>query len=306
MLNIVLLVSSLVVALVSAIARKYFMDKNFLGVAGSFIFNTICSFIAGIVLLFWGGIGDVSTYTVIWGTVYGIVAAFQGVTFMLALETGPLSYTMVISSCSSIIPALSGLMFFGEDIGWSHIVGIILMVLCFIFATEKDKSKQKANFIWFILCIVIFFLTGFVGIIQKIHQNSPSKGELNLFLIVAFAVSSVLSLIVSLVLTLVQKRKNTPETDSAEKAPAKNGSLIFMILIMVFCGICYTINNKFNLYLSGVMPSAVFFPIINGGGLILTSLAAFIIFREKLSKAKLFGLIFGILSVIFLCNPFNS
>ena len=69
MLNIVLLVSSLVVALVSAIARKYFMDKNFLGVAGSFIFNTICSFIAGIVLLFWGGIGDVSTYTVIWGTV---------------------------------------------------------------------------------------------------------------------------------------------------------------------------------------------------------------------------------------------
>lgn len=52
------------------------------------------------------------------------------------------------------------------------------------------------------------------------------------------------------------------------------------------------------------MDSAVFFPLVNGGGLILTTVSAFIIFREKFSKKQWIGLIVGMLSVAFLCLPF--
>ena len=77
-----------------------------------------------------------------------------------------------------------------------------------------------------------------------------------------------------------------------------------MLGIMLVNGICVAINNKFNLYLSGVMDSAVFFPIVNGGGLVLTTLAAVLLFREKLSKKQWVGIVLGITSVVFLCNPF--
>jgi len=52
------------------------------------------------------------------------------------------------------------------------------------------------------------------------------------------------------------------------------------------------------------MDSAVFFPIVNGGGLVLTTFAAVLLFKEKLSKKQWIGVVLGIASVVFLCNPF--
>ena len=77
-----------------------------------------------------------------------------------------------------------------------------------------------------------------------------------------------------------------------------------LLAIMLASGVCVAANNKYNLYLSGVMDSAVFFPIINGGGLILTTLAAVVMFGERLSKKQWIGIALGIASVIFLCDPF--
>ena len=73
---------------------------------------------------------------------------------------------------------------------------------------------------------------------------------------------------------------------------------------MIASGACVAVNNKFNLYLSGVMDSAVFFHIVNGGGLVLTTLAAVLLFKEKLSTKQWIGVVLGIASVVFLCNPF--
>jgi multidrug transporter EmrE-like cation transporter len=74
---------------------------------------------------------------------------------------------------------------------------------------------------------------------------------------------------------------------------------------MILMGIAAAINNKLNLDLSGRLPSAVFFPVVNGGALVLSSLAAVLIFREKLSVKRWIGVAIGTVSVILLCNPFR-
>ena len=66
-------------------------------------------------------------------------------------------------------------------------------------------------------------------------------------------------------------------------------------------GGCVAVNHKLNLFLSGVMDSAVFFPIVNGGGLVLATIAALIIFREKLTKKQWCGVVIGTISVLCLC-----
>ena len=83
-------------------------------------------------------------------------------------------------------------------------------------------------------------------------------------------------------------------------------SLVSPMLVMMVSGACVAVNNKLNLYLSGVMDSAVFFPIVNGGGLVLTTVAAFLLFKEKLTKKQWVGLIVGICAVVFLANPFAA
>ena len=74
-----------------------------------------------------------------------------------------------------------------------------------------------------------------------------------------------------------------------------------LLVLIVVAGAFASVNHKLNLYLSGVMSSAVFFPIVNGGGLVLATLAALVIFREKLTKKQWCGVTIGILSVLCLC-----
>lgn len=291
----ILLIVSLFAGLLGTVLRKYFINENNSGVGGGFLFNAVSTLIAGAILFLWGGVGEVSLYTVLLGIIFGILTAVQGITNLLAIETGPLSYTTVIISCSTIISALSGRFFFGEELTPAHIVGILLMIVSFVLATDKNGKDKKATWKWLVYCLVAFFSTGFIGVMQKIHQNSDYKDQLNLFLVVAFAVSALLCTVFAVF--FLGKKTKLPSSRSKKR-------LAMVFAVMVVCGICTAINNKFNLYLSGVMDSAVFFPIVNGGGLILTTVSAFILFKERFSKKQWCGIVFGILSVVFLCNPF--
>ena len=70
--------------------------------------------------------------------------------------------------------------------------------------------------------------------------------------------------------------------------------------LAVVCGLFVAIINKINLYLSGQMPSIIFFPIVNGGVIILSSAIAVAVFGEKLSLKQKLGIIVGIVSVCLL------
>ena len=102
----------------------------------------------------------------------------------------------------------------------------------------------------------------------------------------------------------LMKRRESRFADEKEKGKNGKRQVWLLLGIMIASGACVAVNNKFNLYLSGVMDSAVFFPIVNGGGLVLTTLAAVLLFKEKLSTKQWIGVVLGIASVVFLCNPF--
>jgi len=290
------LILSLAAALVGSIAKKYYTDKEPTGLSGGFVFNAVACLTAAVILLCWGGFGASSVFTIVLGVAFGAVTALQGITNIAALQVGPMSYTSVIISFSTLISSLSGVMFFDESLGWAQIMGMVLMLASFVLAAKSDVDEKKANLKWLFLCLIAFVATGGIGVMQKVHQSSEYRDELNAFLIIAFVSSAVLCAFFA---ALMKRR----ESRFAEE---KNGKRqVWLLLgIMIASGACVAVNNKFNLYLSGVMDSAVFFPIVNGGGLVLTTLAAVLLFKEKLSTKQWIGVVLGIASVVFLCNPF--
>lgn len=294
----IILILSLAAALGGSIAKKYFTDHTPEGLSGGFVFNAVGCLTAAVVLLCWGGFGMSSVFTIVLGVAFGAVTTLQGITNIAALQVGPMSYTSVIISFSTLISALSGVMFFDESLGWTQIVGIVLMLASFLLAAKNDGDEKKANFKWLFLCLIAFVATGGIGIMQKVHQNSVYKDELNAFLIVAFVSSALLCAIFA---AWMEQREGR-FADKKEKNNKKQNW--FLLGIMISSGACVATNNKFNLYLSGLMDSAVFFPIVNGGGLVLTTLAAVLLFKEKLSTKQWIGVVLGIASVVFLCNPF--
>lgn len=293
------LIVSLAAALGGSIAKKYYTDKT-TTLAGGFVFNAVSCLSAAVMLLCWGGFGTSSVFTIVFGVFFGAVTALQGITNIAALQVGPMSYTSVIISFSTLISALSGAMFFNESLSWAHILGIALMLASFTLAAKSDNDEKKANVKWLFLCLIAFAATGGIGIMQKVHQSSEYRSELNAFLIIAFISSAIFCSIFASLL----KRRECRLADAKEKGNKSKKPFWLLLGIMLVSGASVAVNNKFNLYLSGVMDSAVFFPIVNGGGLVLTTFAAVLLFREKLSKKQWVGVVFGIASVVFLCNPF--
>lgn len=287
-------------ALLATMIRKFFAERTNGSKLAPWIFNTLISLVSAIVLLVWGGIGQASTFTWLFGILFGVVATLQTITNLKALEMGPMSYTTVVISCSTLISALSGALFFNEQLVWAHIVGIVLMVVSFFLAVDKQKDEKGASVRWLLMSLLSMILNGCIGIMQKVHQSSSYKSELNLFLVIAFAASFFLSL----AFTLLMWGKDRSKAAVADSHTDRR-KIIGLAVCMALGGICIAVNHKLNLYLSGVMDSAVFFPLVNGGGLVLTTLAAMIFFREKLNRKQWIGVILGTLSVVFLCNPFS-
>jgi drug/metabolite transporter (DMT)-like permease len=295
--DIVMLITSMVACLTASVLNKVFSQKANLGLFGTFLFTGVASLVSALVLFLTGGLGQVSLFTVLLALAFGVVNASQTVATIVALRYGPLSYTSVIVSLSTIVTALSGFLFFSEGLSWPHIVGTVMILATFVLAVEKGKDEKKAGMKWFLLTMISFFACGGVGLMQKTHQSSAFKEELNGFLIIAFAFSFLFSLIAALVLL--------PKQKEAVKAVSRK-MWIFLAVITVVAGVAVSLNHKFNLYLSGVMPSAVFFPLVNGVQLIAATLVSFFLFRERLSVKQWIGMAIGAAAVIILCNPMGA
>ena len=296
-----LLAVSMLACLVGSILKKKWSNQYPENALMLHLFNATISIVSAVSLWALAGFKatQISLFTLLLGILFGIVTALQAVFHLQALEKGPFSYTMVLISLSTIIPALSGSLIWDEEITPVQIVGIFLMLLCFACSTEHTVGEKKASLLWFLYVGLAFVLTGLIGVLQKWHQNTDYKEELDGFLMIAFLMSFLYSAVCLLLLWRKSKRKSQAPAQKLSGRP-----LMTALLLMLITGICVAANNKINLYLSGVMDSAVFFPTVNGGGLILATLTALVLFREKPTKKQWLGIAFGTVSVVLLCNPF--
>lgn len=287
----ILLAISLLAVTAAHILKKVF-NQHFETKTEVLFIYTLGNSLSAMIFLAFMGLSSISLFTLVVGLVFGIVTALQLICNLEALKHGPLSYTTVIVSLSSLIPTLSGVVIWKERIEWSQIVGIVLMIGCLVLSVDAKQEGKKTSLKWILWCMAAFVFTGIIGVIQKWQQNTAYRHESPAFLIVAFLCSAV----VGAVLLCRERKQGFSIKVYCKWVPC---------IIMIASGLCVAVNNKFNLYLSGVMDSAVFFPIANGGALILVSLAAVILFKERLSLKQWIGIVLGIAAVIFLCNPFG-
>ena len=245
------------------------------------LFNTVvysvCVLMFGILLLK----EKLSLFTVLLGLLFGVVTALSNLFKMLSLSNGPMNITLLVTTSSMVIPTMSGV-FFGEAFSLAKLfVAVILIWFIYLSVSKSDDTKISRK--WFLFCLLAFLFQGTVGVLQKIHQNSAHKTEVSGFLFVAF--------ICAIIFCFIRYRGFNQEIKLDKK----------MVIIGLICGGCSFGMNYINLKLSGLLPSQLFFPLVNGSAIVLSSLMSVIIFREKLSKRQTVGLIGGIVSLVAIC-----
>lgn len=226
--------------------------------------------------------GKFSFYTLCLGLVFGLVTSLSNFFKLTALSKGPMHITVLITSSSMIISALSGALFFNESFSIGKAIATVMLIgfICISLGRSENTEIKKG---WGIICIVTFLLQGIIGILQKLHQSSQYKDEIFLFLASAFLFSFAFSAMLS----------------GGMKKERMFGKKQYIFAGV--CGLCTFLMNFLNLKLSGILPSQIFFPLVNGGAIVITSIVSVFFFKEKMTKTQLVGLVGGFCSLILIC-----
>lgn len=243
----------------------------------NFLSYAVCIILFGVLAIN----GGISLYTVVMGLIFGVITALSLYYKMRSLRSGPMHITLLITTSSMIIPTMSGI-FFGEKFSFAKLC-IVAVLIFFIYLSLEKKGSTHTDKHWLLFCALAFVCQGSIGVLQKIHQSSEHKNEIGGFLLVAF--------ICSLIYSHIRAKKGFKELNFTKK------NLIFALI----CGVCTFGMNVLNLRLSGLLPSQLFFPVINGSAIVLSSVMSVLLFKEKLTKRQNIGLIGGIISLIAIC-----
>lgn len=71
-----------------------------------------------------------------------------------------------------------------------------------------------------------------------------------------------------------------------------------ILIYMLLSGLASCAYIRINLSISNVIPSVIFFPISNGGMVILSTVVGRVAFGEKLNRVQLLGIAIGCLAVV--------
>ena len=285
MINGILLALIVVFVSVQQVTKKAFSNRY---TGGALTFSAASCVAALVVFLVTAG-GDMQFS---WDFV-GYSLAFAGsycfalVFGLLAIKVGPLSLSSLLTSFSLLIPTFYGIVALNEQTSVLLYLGLALLLGALVLINfEKKGEEKKITLRW-----VIYILLGFVGNgmcstvqkIQQIQQTGLYKSE---FMILALTISVVA---VGLIAVFTERKQMIPAL--------KKGAICF-----IPCGLANGIVNFLVIYLSapGRMAASVMFPVISGGGIVLTFLISLFVYKEKLSKWQLIGSGLGLISVVLL------
>ena len=231
--------------------------------------------------------------TVLCGALWGSVCVVTEITYFLAMQSGPLSYTSFIFSASMVIPTLSGAVIWQETIAPLQWRGIVLFLLAFyLICIPGAQGSGKIKKSWLPLCLVAFFSNGLLALFIKAQQIELAGGESSAMMAVAFGSCGLVAFLAFAVTTLLQREKLfAPEIRSGMKK-----ALLPILGIAVSNGT----GNGFVTYLSSRVPGALMYPCILGGSMLLVTLFSAVGLREKVNRWGWLGLGVGLAAMIVL------
>ncbi len=228
-----------------------------------------------------------SGLTIALALLYAIFCVGAQVFLMRAMALGRVATVSFFYSCGFLLPTAAGIFIWRETVSPVGVVGILTLLVAMSLISKRDESDGKSGFAGVIFAILAMLSSGMMGLLQKLHQTSAVKSELGGFLVVAMSAATLLSMLLALV-------RGKDEPLKRDLTSLGRTGLIRALV----CGLCFGTANVINLLLTGIIPAVIFFPTVNGGCVLLSSLAAWLCFGEKPDKRRLAGLTCGLVGIL--------
>ena len=275
----------LIVSVMFASLNSVYLHKIKLNNSGLiYKFNLICSFTWCVILFVTNGCKlSITTDSLLFGFIYGISQTLFILSKTAAMNNGPVSVTTLIGNSSLVISILVCLFLWNEPVLVTDIIGLVLLTTGIVLCTYK-KSEQKYSKLWKVNVIFFLIFSASVGITFKAFSKYGDYDNAGDMLLIA---AIVMTLLYSLICCFISNYKcKNVFTDRKE--------LFMFIRYALLSGILSCFYNRLNIYLSGVLDGVVFFPVFNGGVILLSTVLAILLLKEKPLTKQLIGILIGI------------
>lgn len=287
------MIVSIVFSVMSNMILHKFKNRSFRTPGDVFWFNAGISCMWFLTLSVWTAVSgsfEISPAAVVFGIIYGVILCLFLYFKTQAMASGPVALTSLIANCAFIIATWFGVVYSNETVLPIQIIGMFIIVLALFLCINPKKSGEALTPSWFAWCAAFFLMGGFLGIFNKIFGKSSVSDQINSMMLVASVVSFALFMLVGIAVNASKK---------CERPRIYKESIVYI----VSCGFVGCIYIRMNLWLAGIIPSVIFFPVSNGANVLLSTLLGRVAFKEKLQGIQLAGILLGLAAIILIGCP---
>ncbi|MEO8172194.1 MAG: EamA family transporter [Sediminibacterium sp.] len=224
-----------------------------------------------------------------WACVMGILfVSIFNIVGITAQKIG-VAVTSVANKLSLIIPVVLSVYLYGESVkGWK-LTGVILALVAVILTCyptkQQDAGKENRIKKWeYILPLILFIGSGLLdALINHVQKQYVTEENKNAFLISGFLSAAVIGSVLLLIQYAIGKQKFAFKNLAA--------------------GIIIGIPNYFSIWClvrflkQSPLQSSASIPVNNMGIVLFSSVVAWLLFKEKLSKINWFGIALSLISI---------
>jgi drug/metabolite transporter (DMT)-like permease len=215
--------------------------------------------------------------TILLGAFIGILNANGNIQMSMAFEKGPASLTSPLVGTNTIFPILCAGVVFHEHISLIQWVGILIMLGSAMAIQYSSDNKGRINYYpWMMRVVLAIFSFGLLGILMK----TSSYLQINSLdiLIAMYGGGSIYLAIFS----MYKKEK-------WQRSEANVGSIVGLISILGYSSYFYALKTG---------TASIVFPIVSLNCLVVV-LAGVLLYKEKLKRYQLIGVLTALLGIIF-------
>ena len=225
----------------------------------------------------------------------GLMALLYGILFLAtvilvtkALSCGPVGTTTLVVNLSLVLSVTCGVLFFGDKITLTRILGIPCVLVTLVLSAVGGKSGQKGSTQWVILMLTAFLGDGLLAITQKTFVYLYPEGAIYFFLMI----SVFCGLIADGIICFANKGKPSE--------PLQGNKLTVFVLLAMVVGVSTVFGTSYTMKALTELDSVVVFPIRQGGLILIMTLYGIIRFKDKFDWKTAVMLITGIGGIVLL------
>ncbi len=231
-------------------------------------------------LVFSNGSWIVSPFTIRLGILTGftyVAGMYMNLTLM---DKRGAAITSTVIQLGVLIPVAVSIFIYGETTTSIQLVGIVLAITSLPLIAAKPMEKLEIDKEIIPMILVTILIVGFSQLASKILVQSGLESQNNFFFLAVFTSAAII------VTPLAYRNRLDIERND--------------FLYGLGVGVFNLSSNRFTLLALTVLPGAIVFPVSSAGSLLMVTVAALILFKEKVSRINLVGILLTLVAVVMI------